>query len=661
LTFIPGFLLLRILRAKQLEWTESVPLCVGLSLAFLMLAGLFINGFGPLVGFSRPLSTTILMVVLNTAIVSICLIDYHSAKGRPELFPIKGVKLEPLAVVICCLPLLSVAGTYLVNASSSDNFLLLATLAIIALLVAFTASERLVPPKFYPLLLLAIAIALLWQSSLISDHINGFDIQYEYKLMETTVAGSRWIPNIFDKFQSLLSISVLPAIYWNMLNLDGVWILKIIYPLLFAFVPLALYAFLRKWLSERIAFLAAFFFMAYNEFFTEMLTLGRQMVAELFFVLLLYVLFSNKIKGLGKTILFVLFGFSLIASHYAVAFIFMLTIVAAWLIQSGLNRNLDVKSAYLKFSYVILYCVMLVCWYIYVSASATFDELLNEWQTIYTSLFTEFFTPASRGATVLSGVGLSSAPPTIVQLMGRVFFYATEILIVVGFLALILKRKKMVDKEYTTILSVGVAILVMAVILPSFANSLNMTRLYHIVLLIVAPLCILGGETIFRFITKSKNEKLTLCLILIILVPFFLFQTGFIYEVTKVQSYSIPLSGYRFGLEEYSSQGLINDQDIFSVKWLSRNDLVGSATIYSDPLAYSQLIMSEYGMFPPDRTEQIVSNTTEVKANSIVFFDWADFTYGMIGNVNTSQYVQSNLSNMNKIYTSGPDTIYENP
>jgi uncharacterized membrane protein len=666
LTFIPGFLLLRILRVKQLDWIEAVVLSVGLSLVFLMLGGLFINGFGPLIGFSKPLSTAILMVALNIAILSLCLIDYQLAKGRSGLVTINRVKLEPLAIVICCLPLLSVAGTYLVNVSPKSNFLLLAMLAFIALLVTLTASERLVPRRLYPILLLAIAIALLWQTSLVSSHINGFDIQLEYRFIETTVTGSRWTPNVNAEFQSLLSLTILPAIYCNLLALNGVWVLKIIYPLIFAFVPLALYGFFKKWVSERIAFLAAFFLMAYSEFFTEMLALGRQMIAEVFFVLLLYVLFSNKIRGLSKTVLFVLFGFSLIASHYAIAFIFMLIIVAAWFVLSCLNRNLDVKNAYLKVSYVILYCAMLFGWYIYVSSSATFNALLSVWQTVYTSLQTEFFSPASRGAMVLSGVGIGSTPSTLVQLVGRIFFYATEIFIVVGFLTLIIKRRNIFGKEYNVILSMGIAILVLSVVLPNFANTLNIERLYHFVLLIAAPLCILGGEAIFGFLTKAKKEALSFSLIFVILVPFFLFQSGFIYEIAKVQDLSIPLSKYRFGLYEYSGLGMIDDQDIFSVQWLYQNDINGSAKIYCEAgLAHNQLLPGGYGMLPLNRIEEIASNTTEVEANSLVFLDWADLTYGIMGNGNfywnTSQYVNASLSYMNQIYSTGQCKIYENP
>jgi uncharacterized membrane protein len=49
LTFLPGFALLRLLRLK-LEVVESIVFAVGLSIVFLMGAGLLLNSVGPLIG-----------------------------------------------------------------------------------------------------------------------------------------------------------------------------------------------------------------------------------------------------------------------------------------------------------------------------------------------------------------------------------------------------------------------------------------------------------------------------------------------------------------------------------------------------------------------------------------------------------------------------------
>jgi uncharacterized membrane protein len=482
--------------------------------------------------------------------------------------------------------------------------------------------------------------------------------------MKATVQNSRWIPDISDDFQSLMSVTIVPAIYWNTLNLDGVWIIKILYPMIFALVPLVLYAFFRNWVSERWAFLASFFLIANNVFFTEMLTLGRQMMAELFFVLLLYVIFTKENNRSTNFSIFALFSFGLVASHYAVSFIFLIVIVTGWLILSLLKRSPTVKVANLRFTHIILYCAILLTWYVYVAASSTFNRIVEVFDSVYTHIATEFFNPAARGQVALSAVGLVNAPPTIVQIVGRVFFYLTEILIAVGFIAMVIKRKKVFDKNYAVIMSIGFAFLVMAIVLPNFSINLGTGRLYHVMLLILAPLFILGCKTIFSFIPRFRNENLAISLSLIVLVPFFLFQTGFVYEIAKVQNYSIPLSLYRFGPTEYVMLGVISDEDVVSTKWLNKYDIKGSATIYSDGLAWGQLVTAGYGMFPLNRSIAITSKTAEIEGHSIVYLTWANFKYGQMYtdmNLNTSDYIHSKLDNVFIIYSNGANLIYWNP
>ena len=57
LTFVPGFILIKILKLDNLSLVESIIYSAGFSVAFLMLAGLVINQFGYLAGITFPLAT----------------------------------------------------------------------------------------------------------------------------------------------------------------------------------------------------------------------------------------------------------------------------------------------------------------------------------------------------------------------------------------------------------------------------------------------------------------------------------------------------------------------------------------------------------------------------------------------------------------------------
>ena len=69
LTFVPGFVILKLLKLDELDGVDTFLFSVGLSVAFLMLAGLFINEFYILFGFSRPLSIRSLMIIINSLVL----------------------------------------------------------------------------------------------------------------------------------------------------------------------------------------------------------------------------------------------------------------------------------------------------------------------------------------------------------------------------------------------------------------------------------------------------------------------------------------------------------------------------------------------------------------------------------------------------------------
>src|SRR4030043_136102 len=69
LTFIPGFLILLVLRLNRLGLLEKIVLSVGLSIAFAMFFGLAENILLLAIGFTRPLSSTPLLVSFSIAAV----------------------------------------------------------------------------------------------------------------------------------------------------------------------------------------------------------------------------------------------------------------------------------------------------------------------------------------------------------------------------------------------------------------------------------------------------------------------------------------------------------------------------------------------------------------------------------------------------------------
>ena len=83
LTFVPGMLILRILRIHNVGLIESLAYSVGLSLAFIMFSMASINFILPLIGILRPISLLPVSVALAVLTLILMAVAYHTA---PRLF-----------------------------------------------------------------------------------------------------------------------------------------------------------------------------------------------------------------------------------------------------------------------------------------------------------------------------------------------------------------------------------------------------------------------------------------------------------------------------------------------------------------------------------------------------------------------------------------------
>ena len=130
-----------------------------------------------------------------------------------------------------------------------------------------------------------------------------------------------------------------PMIYSKLMNIQGEWIFKIIYFLFYALVPLTMYEMYKHNFGKATAFLAAFYFITFPRFFGEE---RRQIIGELFLVLILFTILSSSINFKKKEPLIAIFGISLIVSHYSTFYIFMFCALFAWvaiLLLEKLSNN----------------------------------------------------------------------------------------------------------------------------------------------------------------------------------------------------------------------------------------------------------------------------------------------------------------------------------
>jgi uncharacterized membrane protein len=686
LSFLPGFLVLKTIRLDKTSRMENLLFSVGLSLTILMFIGLLSNEIYPALNISRPLSVIPLIATIFAFTLVFYVASYYRSKNLSmETMSISNIKFSRLFPLLVCLPIITVLGTEMLI-SSGNNLILLVLVIITAVIVLCTFSRKLVLPQTYLLLVLVISLFLLLHVSLISKYIIGYDVHLEYYFANLTSSKSTWIETIPHEYDDMLSITILPVLFSNCLNLDLNWVFKAVYPLIFSLVPLTLFVTYRKLTSSRIAFLSVFFFVSMDVFYFTMLGLARQMIAELFFALLILLTLENKMSQPKRKLLFIIFSAALIVSHYALSYIFLFYISVTFCLLHLLKRSDAENGNFITGDLGLLYVAMAVVWYVLVS-QAPFNALATTVNHIYQSILAQVSAP-----------GISGLMPHYVSPLHQVsqyLFYGLQLSIIVGFLGSIVRhRETKFTREYLSMSLISLLILIACMALPSFAANLAMSRFYHITSFLLAPFVVLGFLTVFDLIMDLRSRLPTskvgqvrrhdveskgvgLFLISLLLVAFFLFQVGFVYEISGDIPSSLSLSMKSLqtnptrALDIWDAQ--TPEQDVFSAKWLLEYG-DNQSKVYADKTS-SFMVLTSYGMLPivffsansrVGSYDYILSPTTvKLLKNAYVYLRELNVVYGTMDDSQGKTWNTTELSpllnNSNEIYTNGESEIYQNP
>jgi uncharacterized membrane protein len=584
LTFIPGILILRILKIHDRGNAETVLYSVGLSIGSLMLIGLFMNTVYPFFGISKPISLFNLIITINFFVLLLCIFSYLRDKNflKPSFIQVEGM-LSPSVLFLCLLPFFSIFGTYLLN-GYGNNTLQMALLVIIAILPLITL--KWIPKRFYSLVIFVVSLSLLFHTSLVSWYVWGADLSSELITANYVLKNALWYPSIEGDYNAMLSVVLLSPIYSILSNLSLIWCFKIIYPVIFSLVPVGLFVVYNKLTNNKIAFLACIFFISVNAFFTTLPATARQEVGELFLVLILMMVVDEKISADSKSILLVLFGFSLVFSHYGLSFILLLIIGVSILFILILNRFptkwgiKDIRFENFKiinYSFPLFILCVVLAWYIYVSNASIFHNVTLIGYSIINSITNILNPQTSQGLFYLKG----SLP--YFQSIERYLYVICEVFIAIGIFNLLFNNK--INPEFKALSIASFFILVMGLIFPYFSGALNTDRLFHINLFFLAIFFVTGFLTVIKgfnhILNKYKlrsieiSSKNSLYTIGIFLLIFSIFNTAFIYQV-----FDQPKNG-RFALDNNQDFFWANNQEISGIEWL-KNTYDPQTKIFAD-------------------------------------------------------------------------------
>ncbi len=579
-TFIPGILILQILRLNKIDLLKKIVLGVGLSISFLMIIGIILNTLYPIL--TMPLSLNPVLITLNIFIILLSA-TAHQHNSKTLNFKdiinykssLKGKLLSPIFFPFL-FPLLTVLGTYLMNISQNNILLLIMLLSIPLYLIAVIYNRDRIHPVTYPLALWLIGLSILLMYGLTSYHITGIDVHLEYYCFQLTQLTSHWDLNAFyNAFNACLSITILPQIYQVLSGLNGEYVFKLFMAIIGSVTPLIIYSVARRYLDRKYAFLGALLFI-FQLFFINLLGAVRQEIATVFFFLTVLLVFEFEMNKWTRKLLIILFLFATLISHYStayVAFILVLPILL-WPFFDKLIR--ERRLQFTNFDVILISLVIIMIWYVLVAKVQFASGAQAVTQTIQTTAggVGQSALISTRGAYVLGvlGVVLKSLPNTV-SVIANDLIFAT---ILVGLLGIMRKFRYYHEKfkmQFLIGIGISIVLMVLFVVLPYISIAYDAVRLFFQLIIFLAPVFVIGGIVIARVIKKPKWDVYILLILLL-----------FLFSCSTYLQYSLLGVPYSPDFENNSivrQETFIYNSELVSAQWLNQNR-IDNLTIYSD-------------------------------------------------------------------------------
>lgn len=719
LTILPGLLILRSLKINKLNTIETILYSIGLSIAFVMLTGFSMNVSYPLLGFSKPISILPLVVTISAAVLILAVINYWVNRDFFSTISVdtKNIKelFSPVVLLLILLPVMSILGMCMFT-FYGNNLVLLFLIILISIVVILTGFN-IISIKYHSIVIFTIALALVLYGSLITFYIVGAgrDFAIEFYYYDLVMSNSYWDPTHYNNVNAMLSITILPVIFSKILNISGEWVFRIVYPLILAFVPLALYQAYQRQTSANIAFLSVFFFMAMPTFFNMIPILARMCIAELFFALLLLLIMQENIDGTKRVALLIIFAFSLATSHYGLSYFYIFYIFSFIFIsfvisdrhvgdffeslQNKIEKYVPIADEPVKSkesndrtltkTFVLTYTVFAISWYMHMSSSSAFNSIVRIADHVHGSLFTDFLNPLAREGSVLIALGMGLETGSLWHVINRYVWHVTELFVIVGLLGIIIKHRELkFQYEYIILSFIGSILLAMCITLPYFSCNFSMKRIYHVALFFLAPCCVIGGQIIFKLLSKFlkrlhnplgnvENSSFALTsFLLIILIPYFLFTSGFVFTVTDDLPAFTPLSAEKYKLSDNINLKVtyiyfcIPKEDFVSAKWLS--EYKNNRSVIYTGFTSKKYLLTPYPLPPTERIRILDRPNQGMESGAFIYLRHLNIETGKIITSRTTEqgmpyfnYSYFNITNFsqlsenNKIYSNNGSEIYK--
>src|SRR3989339_414743 len=293
---VPGIVLMLCFKIRNIDFWEYLVYTVGLSISFIMFAGLIVNWTLPWLNITdKPLSLFPILICFNIFLIILGIIAYKINKDfKPRDFTLP--KFDTLNNIFFTIPMffpvLSILGAFLLN-NHGPNIL--------------TIFRKRWDKNIWPWAIWMIGLSILLSWWLRSWYVSGVDSNLEFLVFQLTKNNSFWsINNYRNAYNAMLSLTILPTILSNLSNTENHFVFKLLFQFLFSLVPLIIF------------FIIQPYFIAIQI---------RQAIAFVFFSLLFLIYLEKDLSLPTHKLFFVIFGISMIVSHYSTSYIALVLLV----------------------------------------------------------------------------------------------------------------------------------------------------------------------------------------------------------------------------------------------------------------------------------------------------------------------------------------------
>ncbi|MFA6005268.1 MAG: DUF2206 domain-containing protein [Patescibacteria group bacterium] len=712
IAFFPGYLLLLLTNGKQVSKLKIILSSIGLSLSLLLIGGLCLNTLYKILGVQAPLAR--IPMVISLDILYVVVIATHYLKKQTLNKQEPGIRPNFINILLSVFPIIfplfSILGALFLNSGVQSYYTYAFIFLILIYIFFLLLFEKKIKSYVYPIAIFCIGISLIYSYSLRSNYLVGWDIQTEYRVLQITREKLFWsMNNINNAYNATLSTSLLPTIIGELTGLSNLWIFKALYPFLFAFTPVAVFALLSEHTKKSYAFLATFFFMSQYQFMQQMPALARQEIAMLFFTLTLYTWLGQGFSGPTRKFLFILFGIATIFSHYSTAYIMLIVMVCVYAfgIAVKILKKLPFMhhlrtDTFLGLRMIMIFAGVTVIWYGLVTNTAFYlsdvvrsivtnfskfnhaevkseqarisiigvarpinnndvQNYIHETTLKYKKI--KWLTPLPATSRDQQAIKLASAQfiPPINRQVSNLAFWVTQIdqkvikaLISLGVLFIVLGymlNKFNIQPDFVGLFPTLLVLIVAMTVLPSISISYNIERLYQQSLVVLSLGLIAGTHAVLFFL----HDLLKKMVLFVLVSVYFLFSINI---TSQFLGGSASLNFNNFG-EDYE-RFYIKPEEVAAAKWLETGYSKNSV-VFTDQ--YGQLRLQSHTRITNGIMNDVIPGT--IDKYSYVYSTYTNTIKGIsksyyLGTTFAINYPFQFISlNKNLIYTNKSSKIFK--